>query len=234
MDIEKDWMEEKKRGESKSEEQLPKPVSWRRVRSGEIRSQPESGELAGPRKKDTDTLSLSPFPSFTSTPLIPFLPHPPNLLSSFVQCLSRASFEWQAVTDQLAAKAEGSVCVCVRVCVSQGRGLPAQSEQIRGESKWVYQQRWEPTDTHVIKSKAHNCHTRTQSKETKNGRAWDTHVFRFWHMLACTHTHAYTQREKGVLDPTEANLWAWKRLTACLLARDVTEFLSSQPESEGN
>lgn len=30
-------------GELGSEEQLPKPVSWRRVRSREIRRQPESG-----------------------------------------------------------------------------------------------------------------------------------------------------------------------------------------------
>lgn len=223
----------KKRGEWKSEKQLPKPVSWRRVRSGEIRSQPENGELASPREKDTDTLPLS-FSPFHLHPLHPYPSSPSQPPLSFVQCLSRASFEWQAVTDQLAAKAEGSQCACVCVCVSQSRGLPVQSEQIRGESKWVYQHRWEPTDTHVIKSDAHNCHTWTQSKETKSGKAWGARTVRFRHMLMRTHMHAYTRREKGVLDPTEANLWAWKRLTACLLARDVTEFLSSKQESEGN
>lgn len=34
---------EKRGGEFGSEEQLPKPVRWRRVRSREIRRQPESG-----------------------------------------------------------------------------------------------------------------------------------------------------------------------------------------------
>ncbi|KAF3849749.1 hypothetical protein F7725_019468, partial [Dissostichus mawsoni] len=55
------------------------------------------------------------------------------LLFSFVQCLNGATFEWQAVTDQLAAKAEGW-CECVCVCLSAKAGGCQPRANRSGES----------------------------------------------------------------------------------------------------
>lgn len=64
-------------GELRSEEQQPKPVRWKRVRSTEIRRQPESGSK---RKTLIPPLPIPPLPPHSHPPL--------SASSSFVQCLN--------------------------------------------------------------------------------------------------------------------------------------------------
>lgn len=82
--------------------------------------------------KDTDTPSLPLALPLHPTTASPLPPSTPSLHSSFVQCLNRAAFEWQAVTDQLAAKVEGCVFVSECVCVSVRAGAnPKWTDQGR-------------------------------------------------------------------------------------------------------
>lgn len=69
-------------GGFRSEEQLPKPVRWRRVRSTEIRRQPKSGSK---RKTLIPSLSLSPPSSHHYLPTPTLLSQPPLLLCAVSQ-----------------------------------------------------------------------------------------------------------------------------------------------------
>lgn len=72
-------------GGFRSEEQLPKPVRWRRVRSTEIRRQPKSGSK---RKTLIPSLSLPPSLPPSSLHYLPtptLLSQPPLLLCAVSQ-----------------------------------------------------------------------------------------------------------------------------------------------------